>query len=50
MLSHPWLNMPDNYEFKYTDREYDVMMLKKDLKNQMKGTSQQAEDNGLDEK
>lgn len=29
--------MPDNYDFKFTDREYEVMMLKKDLKNQMKG-------------
>lgn len=46
MLKHPWLNMSDNYEFKYTDREYDVMMLKKDLKNQMKGgaTNQQEQD------
>jgi serine/threonine protein kinase len=36
MLKHPWLDMGDNYEFKYTDREYDVMMLKKELKNNMK--------------
>ena len=33
MLKHPWLDSPDNYDFKYSDREYDVMMLKKDLKN-----------------
>jgi len=32
MLKHPWLNMKDNYDFKYSDREYEVMMLKKDLK------------------
>jgi hypothetical protein len=32
MLKHPWLNMADNYDFKYSDREYEVMMLKKDLK------------------
>jgi hypothetical protein len=31
--------MSDNYEFKYTDREYDVMMLKKELKNQIKSTT-----------
>ena len=37
MLKHPWLSMADNYEFKYTNHEYDVMMMKKDLKNQMKG-------------
>jgi len=37
MLNHPWLNLTDNYDFKYTDREYEVMMLKKDLKNNMKG-------------
>lgn len=44
MLQHPWLNMPDNYDFKYTEREYEVMMLKKDLKNQMKaGAGQQDE-------
>jgi serine/threonine-protein kinase SRPK3 len=36
VLEHPWFNMLDNYDFKYSDREYDVMMLKKDLKNQMK--------------
>lgn len=32
MLKHPWLDMTDNYDFKYSDREYEVMMLKKDLK------------------
>ena len=37
MLKHPWLDMPDNYEFKYTEREYEVMMLKKELKNSVKG-------------
>ena len=33
MLQHPWLQKEDNYDFKYTDREYEVMMLKKELKN-----------------
>lgn len=25
MLKHPWLNMPDNYDFKYTKKEYEKM-------------------------
>ena len=49
MLKHPWFEMTDNYEFKYTDREYDVMMLKKDLKNQMKGSSAAQVDEGINE-
>ncbi len=36
MLSHPWLNMPAKYDYKYTDKEYEIMMLKKDLKNKVK--------------
>lgn len=28
MLSHPWLNMPDNYNFKYSEKEFEVMKLK----------------------
>lgn len=32
MLSHPWLNMNANYEYKYTDKEYEIMMLKKDMR------------------
>jgi hypothetical protein len=31
MLSHYWLNLDANYEYKYTDREYEVLMLKKGL-------------------
>ena len=42
MLKHPWLNLPDNYDFKYSEREYEVIMLKKNLKNQMKGGSDEA--------
>jgi hypothetical protein len=37
MLEHPWLNMEDNYEYKYTDKEYEIMMLKKDLKEKTRG-------------
>jgi hypothetical protein len=32
MLSHPWLNMAANYEYKYTEKEYEIMMLKKEMK------------------
>jgi hypothetical protein len=32
MLSHPWLNLTPNYDYKYTDKEYEIMMLKKDMK------------------
>jgi hypothetical protein len=37
MLSHPWLTRTANYDYKYSDREYEVMMLKKDLKDKVKG-------------
>jgi len=36
MLNHPWLNMPANYEYKYSDKEIRIIMLKKDLKNKVK--------------
>jgi hypothetical protein len=47
MLKHPWLDMPDNYDFKYTDREYEVMMLKKELKTQMKGGGNAQQDDAV---
>ncbi len=28
MLSHPWLQLEDNYDTKMTDDEYEMMMLK----------------------
>ena len=31
MLEHPWLNREDKWEYKYTDKEYEIMMLKKEL-------------------
>jgi hypothetical protein len=40
--------MGDNYEYKYTDREYDIMMLKKDHKSQPKGAV--VDDAVLDDK
>ena len=39
MLKHPWLSLPDNYDYKYTEREYETLRLKKQLKEQMKGVS-----------
>lgn len=44
MLRHPWLEMEPNYDFKYTEREYEVMLLKKELKNQMKGGESKQQD------
>lgn len=44
MLAHPWLDMESNFDFKYTEREYEVMLLKKELKNQMKGGQGQQQD------
>ena len=35
--------MESNFDFKYTEREYEVMLLKKELKNQMKGAPQQQD-------
>ena len=29
MLDHPWFNMEDNYDYKMSDKDYEVMMLKK---------------------
>jgi len=49
MLKHPWLDMPANYEFKYTERGYEVMMMKKELKNQTKGGAANQDDAGQEE-
>jgi len=32
MLKHPWLNMPPNYDFKYSEVEYQKLQLKKQMK------------------
>jgi hypothetical protein len=45
MLKHPWLNMSDNYEFKYTDIEYDKMITKKGMKNTLRGGKDNTQDN-----
>lgn len=48
MINHPWLNMKANYEYKYTDREYEVMMLKKQL-NEKSGKGKQTLDDSIHE-
>lgn len=40
MLNHPWLNMGENAAYKYTEKEYEVMMLKKEIKEKIKGGKQ----------
>jgi hypothetical protein len=32
MLKHPWLSMPPNYNTKYTQKEFDIIKLKKEMK------------------
>jgi hypothetical protein len=32
MLKHPWLSMPANYDTKYTEKEFEIMKLKKEMK------------------
>lgn len=32
MLKHPWLSMAANYETKYTEKEFEIMKLKKEMK------------------
>jgi len=32
MLKHPWLDMPPNYDFKYSEVEYQKLQLKKQMK------------------
>lgn len=31
MLEHPWLNMPSNYDYKMSDKEYSKLSLKKSI-------------------
>ena len=32
MLKHPWLSMPVIYDTKYTEKEFEIMKLKKEMK------------------
>ena len=45
MLKHPWLDMEPNYDFKYTELEFDKMQLKKGYK---KGTNTQQDEEVLE--
>ena len=31
MLDHPWLNMPENNDYKYTKKEHEKIQFKKDM-------------------
>jgi len=44
MLKHPWLNMPDNYDFKYTKAEFEKIQFKKSMQ-----TANQDDDNNKPE-
>lgn len=32
MLSHPWLNMDSNYDYKFSKKEWEKIQFKKDMK------------------
>lgn len=49
MLSHPWLNKSANYDYKYTDKEYEIMMLKKEMKMTGSKGGKGASNTGLDD-
>jgi hypothetical protein len=47
MLSSPWLNMPPDFDYKMSDREYERMiMIKKNVKKE-KGISDEAVSNDI---
>ena len=33
MLKHPWLEMPANYDYKYTELEYQKIQMKKQMQS-----------------
>ena len=41
MLKHPWLDMEDNYEFKYTKAEFDKIQFKKSMMNAANGNGEE---------
>jgi len=43
MLRHPWLNMPSNFDYYMTDREYQAMMMKNKDKKQKKASKDDDE-------
>ena len=42
MLQHPWLNMPDNYDYKFTKKEYEKIQFKKDMKKEVEPFAEDA--------
>ncbi len=44
MLNHPWLTSPGTYDYKLSDREYEVMMLKKTMTDSAGKGSADTED------
>lgn len=42
MLSHPWLNMPENYDYKFTKKEYEKIQFKKDMKKEAEPFAEEA--------
>ena len=49
MLQHPWLDMVANYDYKYSDKEYEIMMLKKELKSKVKPSASKGLDDSIHE-
>lgn len=42
LLKHPWLNMPEDFDFKMSDREYEkMMMIKKSAKKDKANNNQE---------
>lgn len=49
LLNHPWLNMPDNFDYLMSDREYEkMMMVKKNAKKEKSGNSNTDEQSKQD--
>ena len=44
MLDHPWLRMDPNYDYKLTDKEFEIMMMKKQMKNKFGGQKKKQEE------
>ena len=49
MLGHYWLNMEANYDYKYSDREYEIMLLKKQVKETNTGGDKAKLDDSVQE-
>mmetsp|Transcript_6907 Transcript_6907/g.5146 ORF Transcript_6907/g.5146 Transcript_6907/m.5146 type:complete len:296 (+) Transcript_6907:206-1093(+) len=49
MLNHPWLNMEPNYEYKLSDKEFEIMMMKKKLKDELQPPPKSRKEASLEE-